>query len=98
MDRDWGKDLERVCNEIAHSLYRDQDCYDGYSQDCKRPFGNSGGPEHDILEMLDLDHKCPTCGSEEYKGGLEYARELWAAAEKALQRCKVTLDPQDLKR
>lgn len=92
--RNWHQDLERVCQEIVHSLEHMTDAYDSYGQDDKRPFGNSGGPWYDLVEIMDMynsnpcTHKgCENCREEM----IDYAKALWAAAEKALPECLVSL-------
>jgi hypothetical protein len=85
-DRNRAEDLLKVCDMIIDSLERMTDTYDHYGQDAKRPFGNSGGPEYDILEELDIkDNRCPHCDERLSDDGLAYARALWAEAGDRIQ-------------
>lgn len=88
--RDRRDDQLKVCQMIVDSLFRDTECYDGYTQDLKRPFGNSGGPEHDIVERLDIDGACPTCGScDSENRALAYAKDLWVSAEAEFKKMRL---------
>lgn len=73
------EDLLTVANMIASSLYLEtDDPYEGYyTQNNKRPFGNSGGAWFDVWEKLGLK------GCERDKAEA-YAKELWEDGGKML--------------
>jgi|SRR5581483_1773926 len=55
--RDLDTDLEALVDEYVKSIERDDNCYGAWTNDCKRPFGNSGNWQiaRDILNIIGVD-------------------------------------------
>ncbi|MCA9817087.1 MAG: hypothetical protein KC652_18380 [Cyanobacteria bacterium HKST-UBA01] len=83
-DRDKEADIKKIARDIIMSLFiEDGDGTIFWTQDSKRPFGNSGGVERDVLEQLGIEiERCQNCDhalngeTEAY----EYAEEVFREA------------------